>query len=74
MVIVGELDTEELKPGSGKTHVSQAKQWVADMNALATENSKRGGVELFVVPETEHNYGKLSRAGMPFLKKVLNRN
>jgi len=73
MVIVGELDTKELKPGSGKTHVSQATKWVKDMNSLAKENRKRGSVKLFVVPRTQHNYGQLSRAGMPFLKSVLHR-
>jgi poly(3-hydroxybutyrate) depolymerase len=73
MVIVGQLDTKEVKAGTGKTHVSQATKWVEEMNGLAKENGKRGSVELFIVPRTEHNYGQLARAGMPFLKKVLRR-
>ncbi len=73
MVIVGQLDTEELKPGLGKNHVTQATKWVNDMNTLAKEKRKRGSVELFIVPRTDHNYGQLSRAGMPFLSRALRR-
>jgi len=45
MVIVGELDTKEVKPGSGKTHVTQATTWVKKMNGRAEENRKKESVE-----------------------------
>jgi len=70
LAIVGEEDNEELKD-SGENHVTQAQKWVAEMNALAAENDKTGTVQVMVVQGVGHNYGKLVRAGLPFLKTFL---
>ncbi len=77
MVIVGALDTEELKEagkGTGKNHVTQATAWVTAMNKLASSKGKKGTVLLNVVPNVDHNYGKLLRAGAPFLATSLRRS
>lgn len=67
---MGELDTEVLND-KGVTHVTQAKKWTEDMNAYAKANDKPGKVDVLIVPNTEHNYGKLVRAGAPFLVETL---
>ncbi len=71
-VIVGELDVEELK-NTGKTHVTQATDWVAAMNQLAESKGVDGTVTLQIVPGVGHNYGKLSRAGATFLSDAVKR-
>lgn len=69
-VIVGELDTDELKD-TGKTHVSQAKDWVQQMNSFAASRNVTSQIKLKVVDGVGHNYGKLTRAGMKDLGKVV---
>jgi len=69
-VIVGELDTDELKD-TGKTHVSQASDWVDAMKDFAAAQNVDSQIKLKIVKGVGHNYGKLTRAGMKDLSKAV---
>ena len=71
-VIVGELDLKPIHhvPGiGGDTHVERAKHWVKSMNQYAERFGKPGHVELKLIPNVGHNYGKLARQCQSFFEK-----
>lgn len=75
-VVVGELDLEKMRHVEGiggDTHVDRAKFWVESMNKLAQDHGRTGNVQLNVVSDVGHNYGKLARVSQKFFAQELNR-
>jgi len=73
-IVVGERDLKKIRhvPGiGGDTHVDRARHWVAAMNQYAENLGREGRVELILVPDVGHNYGRLARVCQKFLSGYL---
>ncbi len=73
-VIVGELDLKPIRhvPGiGGDTHVDRAKHWVQAMKQYTRQFGKNSQIELKLVSEVGHNYGKLARECQNFLMNFI---
>ena len=76
-VVVGELDLKPIRHVrgiGGDTHVDRAKHWVELMNQYAESFDKRGLVELVLMPNVGHNFGKLARKCQQFLESYVSKN
>ena len=74
MVVVGELDLDKLRHVEGiggDTHVARAKYWVNAMNQYAVQYEKKGKVELKLISNVGHSYGKLARECQKYLEKYM---
>ena len=73
-VVVGELDLKPIRHVSGiggDTHVGRAKHWVELMRQYARQFGKNSQIEIKLVSDVGHNYGKLARECQRFLKNYI---
>jgi len=73
-VVVGELDLKPIRhvPGiGGDTHVDRAKHWVQVMSQHARQFGKNSRIEMKLISEVGHNYGKLARECQKFLTNYI---